>query len=113
MCGKVLEKPKRAYKGVRVSIKLDVIKCFDDDEQNRDTVHPLNLPVSTLCTVYMQRERILKAADVTTGFAASKVVSSSRHPVMDKMGCLLLVWADGVQSMVLSKVTSYLKNQYF
>ena len=50
----------------------------------------LNVPISTIHTIYRQRERILKAAQVTIGSASSKVVSFSQHPVRDKMGRLLL-----------------------
>ncbi|XP_059839905.1 tigger transposable element-derived protein 1-like [Hypanus sabinus] len=93
MCPKVLEKPKRARKGVTLSVKLDIIKRLDRGERNKDIVRALNLPASTIRTIYTQRERILKAADV--GSASSKVVSFSRHPVMDKMESLLLEWIDG------------------
>lgn len=34
----VSEKPKRALKGVMLSIKLDVIKCFDHGGYNKDVV---------------------------------------------------------------------------
>ncbi|XP_062887428.1 general transcription factor II-I-like isoform X3 [Mobula hypostoma] len=92
---KISEKPKRARKGVTLSVKLDVIKRFDRGERNKDIVRALNLPASTIRTIYTQRERILKAADVTIGSASSKVVSFSRHPVMEKMESLLLEWIDG------------------
>ena len=86
MCSKVSEKLKRAHKGVTLSVKLDVIKHFPHGEQNKDIVHALNLPESTIHTIYMQRERILKAAEVTIGSAKSKAGSFSRHPIMGKMG---------------------------
>lgn len=38
MCLQVSEKPKRALKGVMLSIKLDVIKCFDRGGYNKDIV---------------------------------------------------------------------------
>lgn len=54
----------------------------------------LNVPVSILLNVYVQRERLLKAADVAVGSASSKVASFSRHLVMGKMESLLLEWMD-------------------
>ena len=51
----------------------------------------LNVPVSILLNVYVQRERLLKAADVAVGSASSKVVS----PIMDKMESLPLEWIEG------------------
>lgn len=54
----------------------------------------LKLPVFSICTVYMQRDRILKATEVTIGFASTKW-SFSWHPVTDKMESLLLEWTDG------------------
>lgn len=95
MYHKVPEKPKRVRKGVTLGVKLDVIKRFSRGERNKDIVRALNLPASTIRTIYKQRERILKAAEVTIGSANSKVVSFSRHPVMDKMESLLLEWIDG------------------
>ena len=92
MYPKLSEKPKRARKGVTLGVKLDVIKRFDRGERNKDIVRALNLPASTIRTIYTQRERILKAAEVSVN---SKVVSFSRHPIMDKMESLLLEWIDG------------------
>lgn len=60
----------------------------------------LNLSASTIGTVYMQRDKILKAAKVTFGSASSKVASFSQDSVMEKMVSLLLEWLVGVQSMV-------------
>lgn len=42
MCPKASEKLTRAYKGVILSIKLDVIKHFSCGEQNKDIVRALN-----------------------------------------------------------------------
>ena len=97
MCPKVTEKPKkkRVRKGITLSVKLDIIKRFDRGERNKDIVRALNLPASTIRTIYTQREKILKAAEVTIGSASRKVVSFSRHPIMDKMESLLLEWIDG------------------
>lgn len=36
------ENPKRACRGVTLSVKLDVIKCPDGGEQNKDIVCALN-----------------------------------------------------------------------
>ena len=94
MCPKVSEKPKRTCKGVMLSIKMDVIKHLDCSEQNKDAL-ALNVPVSTIQTIYTQRERILKAAEVTTGSASRRGVSLNWHPVMDKLESLLLEWIDG------------------
>lgn len=60
----------------------------------------LNLPLSTIHTIYTQRGRILKAAKVTIGPASSKVVSISEHPVTDRMENLLLSGLLGIQSGV-------------
>lgn len=35
MCPKVSEKPKKAHKGVMLSIKLGIIKYFEHGEQNK------------------------------------------------------------------------------
>lgn len=35
-CPQIAEKPKRAYKGLTLSIKLKIIKCFDCGERNKD-----------------------------------------------------------------------------
>lgn len=56
------------------SVKLDIIKCLNHGEQDKDILHALNLPGSNIHTVYRQRERILQAAAVTIGSASSKVV---------------------------------------
>lgn len=42
MCPEVSEKPKRAHKGIVLSVKRDVIKHFDRDERNKDIVCMLN-----------------------------------------------------------------------
>lgn len=68
---------------------------IDLGARNKDIVCALNLSVSTICTIYTQRGRILKAAEVTVVSASGKVVSLSRHPGMDKMESLLLEWVDG------------------
>lgn len=69
---KVLEKPTRACKGVcALSIKLNIIKDVDCDEQNKDILCTLNLPPSTT-----ERERNLKSAKVTTGSANNKVAGT-------------------------------------
>ena len=54
-------------------------------------LHALNLPGSNTLTIYLQEERLLKAAEVTIGSASSKVVS----PIMDKMESLPLEWIEG------------------
>lgn len=77
MCPQVPEEPKRACQGITLSIKLDVVKPFDCGKQNKDVVCALCLPVSTIPIIFMQRERILKAAEVTFGSANNKVVSFS------------------------------------
>lgn len=53
-------------------------------------MHVLNLCVSTIHIIYIQRERILKASKVTIGSANSKVVSFSWYIVMHKMESPLL-----------------------
>lgn len=69
---KVLEKPTRACKGVcALSIKLNIIKDVDCDEQNKDILCTLNLPASTT-----ERERNLKSAKVTIGSANNKVAGT-------------------------------------
>lgn len=85
----------RAVKDVMLSVKLDVIKHFDGDGQNKDIERASDLPVSAIHTIYTQRERILKAAEVTISSANSKVDYFSRHPVMSKMESLLLEWIAG------------------
>lgn len=54
-------------------------------------LHALNLPGSTTLSIYMQGEKILKAAKVAIGSASSKVVS----PIMDKMESLPLEGVEG------------------
>lgn len=85
MCPKVSENPKRARKGVMLSIKLDIIERFDYGKWNKDIICTLNLPASSTSTIHMPRERILRAAEITTGPASNKVVSFSQHPIMDKL----------------------------
>lgn len=86
----------RAGKDAMLSVKLDVIKHFDGDGQNKDIARASDLPVSTIHAIYMQRERILKALEVTVVSASSKVVSFSQLPVMYKVESLLLQWIDGL-----------------
>lgn len=80
MCPKIEEKLRRPHKAIRLSVKLDACKLFDPGERNMCT---LNMPASFV--VFTHRKRILKADEVTTGSASSKMVSFTRHPVMDEM----------------------------
>lgn len=41
----------------------------------------LNLPAYSICTIYMQREGNVKAAEITTGSLSSQVDSFTRQPV--------------------------------
>lgn len=53
--------------------KTGHIKPLGLGEQNKNTVHALNLPTSTIDhTIYMEGEKILKAAEVTIGSASAK-----------------------------------------
>lgn len=55
MCPKVSEKPKRAHESVTLTVKLDIIKCFNCGEGNKDIVPLLSMPTSTIGTIYLQR----------------------------------------------------------
>lgn len=58
------------------------------------TLCVLNLPVSIMCVLYPQRERIMKTAQVTIRLASSEVVSFGQHPVIHEMENPLLEWTD-------------------
>ena len=55
MCPKVSERPKRICKSVMLGIKMNIIKHLNCNEPNKD-VFALNLLVSTIQTVYTQKE---------------------------------------------------------
>lgn len=54
----------------------------------------LNLPVPTIPTVYIQRKRTLKMAEVTIGSTGSKLLSFSWHLLMYEIEGLSLEWTD-------------------
>lgn len=58
---KVAEKSERASKGVKLTVKLCIMKC-SDCEQNKDIVHELNLPEPTIGPIYVQSWRIMETA---------------------------------------------------
>ena len=59
MCPKVSEKSQRACKGIVFTVILNIIKRFNPGEHNKDIAHALNLLVSTIRTIYTQREKNL------------------------------------------------------
>ncbi|KFD56694.1 hypothetical protein M513_02370, partial [Trichuris suis] len=83
-------KPKKAQKRVPLSSKLEVIRRFDRGERSVDIVRAVSLSASTIRSVYLQKHKILKAAEVTVG--NRKVVTLSRPQIMDRMESLLLEW---------------------
>lgn len=94
MSPKVSETPRRAHKGNKLSIKLDIAKHSECGEWNTDIVHASNLPASTIRTIYTQRGKVLKA-EVTVGSSNRKVISFTWHLVRGKMERLLLKWTGG------------------
>lgn len=70
---------------MKACLTVIVTPCFSyHSERNKGTVHALNLPVSTIYTIYTER-KLLKAAKVTNGPTNSKVVSFSWCLITDKM----------------------------
>lgn len=88
------EEPRRKRKGIALSVKLDIIKRLRNGERNKDIAVALNVPPSTICTIYGQREKILKIAKASAAASrdASKVISFTRQPLMEKMENRLLDW---------------------
>ncbi|KFD69417.1 hypothetical protein M514_18289 [Trichuris suis] len=94
MCSKAAEN-KKVRKSVPLNVKLDVIKRFDRGERSVDIMRALGLSASTIRAIYLQKEKILKVAELTISSVNSKVVSSGRHPIMNRTESLLLEWIDG------------------
>lgn len=97
MCPKVLRKAYETFLVILWCYAQHKIghNCFNHGEWHKDIVHGLNLPESTIHSIYMQGERILRATQDIIASASSKVVFFSEHLVMDKMESLLLEWIDG------------------
>ena len=76
---------KEAQKGVTLRLKVDITEHFNYSEWVKDIDPALNLPASTIHSIYKQR--ILKAAKVALGSTSSKVVFfCSWHTVRNTMG---------------------------
>ena len=52
------------HKCVTLSVKPDLIKCFDRDERDEEILCAFNWAMSTSRTIYNLKERILKAVEV-------------------------------------------------
>ncbi|KFD47122.1 hypothetical protein M513_12032 [Trichuris suis] len=93
-CSKATEHSK-VRKSVPLNVKLDVIKRLDRGDRNVDMMRrALCLSTSTTRSIYLQKNKILKAAELTVRSANSKVASSGRHPITNRMKSLLLEWID-------------------
>ncbi|KFD47390.1 hypothetical protein M514_11753 [Trichuris suis] len=86
-------KPKKTRKCVPLSSKLEVFRRFDHGERSVDIVRAVSLSASTIRSMYLQKDKILKAAEVTVG--NRKVVTLSKPQIMDRMESLLLEWIGG------------------
>ena len=79
MCPKVSYRPKRTCKSVMLGIKMNIIKHLNCSEPNKDAF-ALNLPVSTIQTVYTLKEYwMLKKLLLV--LLVEKVFSFNWHPV--------------------------------
>lgn len=109
----VLRFQKSLTEFIRVlnNIKLHVVGVSTAVNKS-DIVCVLNLPASTLHTIYTQRERILKGSQVTIGSASSEVVSFSQYSIMDKCKVSCLTGLMGVQSMVCIFILFYISFKY-
>ncbi|KFD53945.1 hypothetical protein M514_05212 [Trichuris suis] len=86
-------KPKKTRKRVPLSSNLEVIRRFHREERSVDITRAVSLSASTIRSIYLQKDKILKAAEVIVG--NRKVVTLSRPQIKDRMENLLLEWIGG------------------
>lgn len=92
MCPKVSERPKRTCKSVMLSIKMNIIKHLNCSEPNKNAF-ALNLPVSTIQTVYTLKEYwMLKKLLLV--LLVEKVFSFNWHPVTLRQIGKSTAWVD-------------------
>lgn len=85
MCPQVSEKLKRIRKSVIINVKLNIIKHFDCDKWKDVCIELVSVHHLYYLHRERNRERILKAAEVTISSASIKVISFTWHPGMDKI----------------------------
>lgn len=88
------KKTKKERKSIPLSIKLDVIKRIDAGQRNINIMKAVQLPSSTIRTIYTQRHKILKFAETVGSYSNLSVVSKNRHPIMEKLEKHLMEWMD-------------------
>ncbi|KFD46689.1 hypothetical protein M514_12457 [Trichuris suis] len=90
-CSKATEH-RKVRKSVPLNVKLDVIKRLDRGYGNVDIMRrALCLSTSTIRSIYLQKDKILKVGELAIGSANSKVASSGRHPITSKIESLAQV----------------------
>ncbi|KAK2717514.1 hypothetical protein QYM36_006333 [Artemia franciscana] len=83
---------KRARKSYTLKEKMDIIYRIQKGERPKDIGIALNMAVSTICTIFKNREWIQKRYEIENGAGLLPRVTRARHPILEVLENRLLEW---------------------
>ena len=93
--------------------KKEIIQKIQDGESQSEIVRTMNIPKQTVSDIWINRDKILEAEKTSSAGIKRVESKSQRHPVMNKMEQLLMLFITDLGMKGLFVLHFFLIHAYF